>query len=83
LGEGWDEERSKKRIMNLNSNPTLTLTLSQRERGLKQKKFSPCTPHPPYKITLKVFISRPIIGIKHNSVYNGVTIKNRYILLKK
>jgi hypothetical protein len=44
LGEGWDEGRSTIGIMYLNSNPTLTLTLSQRERGLKPKGSSPCPP---------------------------------------
>jgi hypothetical protein len=41
LGEGWDEGRNKIRIMDLNSSSTLSLALSQRERGLKPKRFSP------------------------------------------
>ena len=44
LGEGWDEGGSKIRILNLNSNPALSLALSQKERGLKSKRFPPCPP---------------------------------------
>jgi hypothetical protein len=39
LGEGRDEGRSKIRIMELNPSSTLSLALSQRERGLNTKRF--------------------------------------------